>query len=80
MALCLGIISIIKVPGHSKINSLEAKGNNLIDISTKNTILKGINDQISVLVLGDALTNDNLEELTKMSKNQPREGKTTLEI
>ena len=50
MALCLGIISIIKVPGHSKLNSLEAKGNNLIDISTKNTVLKGINDQISVLV------------------------------
>ena len=58
------LLAIIKVPEHSKLDSLEAKGN-LTDISTKNTALKAINDQISVMVQRDALLNDNLEEVTR---------------
>ena len=37
-------LAITKVPGHSKLNSLETKGNYLTDISTKNTALKGVNN------------------------------------
>lgn len=35
---------------HSKLDSLEAKGNHLANISTKKDALKGTNNQTSVLV------------------------------
>lgn len=41
---------IIKVTRHSKLDFLEAKGNHLTDISTKNIALKGTNNQTSVMV------------------------------
>lgn len=51
--------AMIKVPGYSKLDSLEAKGNHIADISTKNAALKGMKDQTSVM---SKLTNDNLEK------------------
>ena len=38
-------LAIIKVPGNSKPDSLESKGNHLADISAKNAVLKGTNHQ-----------------------------------
>lgn len=37
-------LAIIKVPGHSKLNSLEAKGNHFTHISAMNTAPKGTNN------------------------------------
>lgn len=34
-------LAIIKIPGHSKFDSLEGKENYLADISTRNATLKG---------------------------------------
>lgn len=34
-------LAIIKIPGHSKLDSLEGKENYLADISTRNASLKG---------------------------------------
>ena len=43
-----------KILEHSKLDSPEAKGNHLVDISTKNATLKGTNSsQISVMVQRD---------------------------
>ena len=57
-------LAIIKILGHSKPDSLEAKGNYLVDISTKNTSLKEINNnQILVVVQRNVSPNDNLEKL-----------------
>lgn len=41
---------VIKVPGHSRLNVLEAKGNHFTDISAQNPALKEINSQTSVMV------------------------------
>lgn len=54
-----------KVPGHSRLNSQEATVIHLTDISAKNVALKETNSQISVMVQRDALSNDNLEKLTR---------------
>lgn len=56
---------IIKVTGHSKLDPLVAKGNHLTDSSTKNTALKGTNNQTSVMVQRDVPPNDDLEKLTR---------------
>lgn len=52
--------AMIKVPGYSKPDSLEAKGNHIADISTKNAALKGLKYQTSVT---SKVTNDNLKKL-----------------
>lgn len=52
------------IPEHSKPDSLGAKGNPLRDASAKTAALKGANSsQISVMVQGDASSNDSLEKL-----------------
>ena len=61
--ILLGILAIIKVPRHSKLNSLEAKGNHLTDISTKHSALKGTNNQ--TLLWSKGMFLDNLENLTR---------------
>lgn len=45
-------LAVIKVPGHSKLDSLEAKGNHIADISAKNVALKGTKNQTSVMSKG----------------------------
>lgn len=45
-------LASIKVPAHSKLDSLEARGNHLVDISAKNAALEGTNSQTSVMVKG----------------------------
>ena len=60
MVLCSGLLdvillpvtlAIIKILGHSKLDPLQAKGNYLVDISTKNAFLKETNSsQTSVMV------------------------------
>ena len=42
--LCQPLWPIIKVPGHSKLDSLEVEGNHLTDISEKNAAIKGTNN------------------------------------
>lgn len=54
----------IKVCGHSRLNSWEAKVIHLTAISAKNVALKETSSWISVMVQRDALPNDNLEKLT----------------
>ena len=49
---------------HSKLDSLETKGNHLADISARNAALNVANNsQISVMVQRDIFPNYNLEEL-----------------
>ena len=55
--------TIIKIRGHSRLNSLEARVIQLTDISTKNAAFKETNSQASVTVQ-DVLLNDNLDKLT----------------
>ena len=52
--------AMIKVPGYPKPDSLEAKGNHIADIYTRNATLKGLKYQTSVT---SKVTNDNLEKL-----------------
>lgn len=47
--LLLAARAIAKIPGYSRLNSLEAKGNHPADISAKNATLKETNSQISVI-------------------------------
>ena len=57
---------IIKIPGHSKLDSMKAKVNHLADISIRNTDLKVTNrSQTSVMVQRNISQNDNLENLAK---------------
>ena len=59
----------INILGHSKLDSLEAKGNYSADISAKNAVLKGINSsQTTVMVQWDISTNDNLEKPAREAK------------
>ena len=59
-------LAVIKILGRSKLDSLEAKGNHLADISTRNAALKGNNSsQTSFLVQRDISPNDNLEKLAR---------------
>lgn len=44
MHLLTGLI-IVKFPGHSRLNSLEAEGNHLADISAKTTAIKKTSSQ-----------------------------------
>lgn len=46
-------LAIIKVPGHSRLSSLENNGNHHANVSTKNAVLKGTNNQTSVMVQRD---------------------------
>lgn len=57
----------IKILGHSKLDSLEAKGNHLTDIFPPRTLLslKGINSQTSVMVQRNVPPNANLEKLIR---------------
>ena len=59
----------IKVPGHSRLNSLEAKVTHLIDISAKNSALKETNSQTSVMVQRDVLPDDNFGKIDEIPKN-----------
>ena len=62
-------LAIIKIPGHSKLDSLEAKGNHLAAISARNAALKGTNgSQTSVMVQRDISPNDNLEKLARKAQ------------
>ena len=62
-------LAIIKVPGHSKRDSLEAKENHLVDTSTRNAALKEINSsQNSVMVQSDISPDHNLEKLVKKAQ------------
>lgn len=58
-------MAIIKVPGHSKHDFLEAKGNHFADISTKKAALQGTNNQTSVIVQRDVSPNEDLEKLAR---------------
>lgn len=66
-------LAIIKVPGHSKLNSLEAKGNHLTDISAMHTAPKGTNNQIFIMVQRDVSRNDDLEKFTTEAKQLAQE-------
>ena len=64
---------IIKIPGHSKLDSLEAKGNHLADISARNATVKGTNNrQTSVMVERDTSLNDNLGKLATEAQQWPQ--------
>ena len=56
-------LAITNIPGHSKLYSLEAKGNHFADISAGNAALKGANRIL--LVQRNIPPNDNLEKLAK---------------
>ena len=57
-------LAIINILVHSKLDSLEAKGNHLADISASNAALKATNSsQTSVMVQRDIFPNDNSEKL-----------------
>lgn len=54
----------LKIPGHSKLDSLEAKGNPLADISTRDGALKGTSSsQTFVIVQRNISPADNLGKL-----------------
>lgn len=58
--------AIIKIPGHSKLDSLETKGNHLADTNARNDILQGSNSShASFMVQNDISPNDNLEKQVK---------------
>lgn len=62
--LLLSALAIIKLLGHSKLQSLEAKGNYLANTSTMNADLMETNrSQISVTVQRSISPNDDLEKL-----------------
>lgn len=62
--LLLSALAIIKLLGHSKLQSLEAKGNYLANTSTMNADLMETNrSQISVMVQRSISPNDDLEKL-----------------
>ena len=64
--LILATLAIIKISGHSKLGSLEVKGNHLTDISVRNIVLKGTNSsQTSVMVQSDIFPNDNFKKLAR---------------
>ena len=57
-------LTIIKIPGHSKLDSLKAEGNHLADTSSGDAILKGTNSSLtSVMVQSGISPNDNLAKL-----------------
>ena len=62
-------LSIIKILGNSKLDSLEAKGNHLADICTMNAALEGTNSQTSVTVQRDISPNDKLENWLEKPNN-----------
>ena len=54
-------LATIKIPGHSKLDSLEAQENHFADISIRNATLKGTkSNQISVTIQRNISPNDNL--------------------
>lgn len=75
MVLCSGLLgetilpatlAIIKILGHSILDSLEAKGNYFVDISIKNAFLIDTNSsQTSVIVQENVSPNNNLEKLAR---------------
>ena len=75
-------LAIIKVPWHSKLDSLEAKGNHLTDIPEKTLALKGTNSsQTSVIVQRNISPNTNLEKLAREAQHLTLEKeKTRLKI
>lgn len=66
-------LAIIKGLGHSKLDSLEAKGNYLTDISAKTAVLKGFKSQISVMVQRNSPPHDNSEKLTRDTQHSAPE-------
>ena len=92
MVLCSGLLgetllpatlAIIKILGHSILDSLEAKGNYFVDISTKNAFLKDINSsQTSVIVQENVSPNNNLEKLARKKQQlaSEKDKKKRLEI
>ena len=72
-AILLPATLAIKLPGHSKLDSLEAKGTHLADISARNATLKGTNNrQTSVMGERDISLNDNLGKLAKEAQQWPQ--------
>lgn len=66
MAILLpAAVAGVKVPGHSTLDSLEAKGNHLGDVSVKNAAFKGTNNQTPVMVQKDVPPKENLQKLTR---------------
>ena len=71
MIPCSGIIgcnvlAIDKILRYSKLDSLEAEGNHLADISARNADLKGTESrQTSVMVQRDISPNDNIAKLAR---------------
>lgn len=58
--------AIIKIMGHSKLDSLEAKRNHIALISVRNAALKGTtSSQICVIVQRIISPNDNFKKLTR---------------
>ena len=92
MVLCSGLLgetllpatlAIIKILGHSILDSLEAKGNYFVDISTKNAFLKDTNSsQTSVIVQQNVSPNNNLEKLARQKQQlaSEKDKKKRLEI
>ena len=61
-------LAIIEILEHSKLDSLEAKGNHLADIFARNVVFKGTNSsQTSVMVQTDISPNENLEKLERVA-------------
>lgn len=50
---------------HARLDSPEAKGNHLADVSAKNTALGGTSDQTCVMVQRDVSPNYDLEKLAR---------------
>ena len=69
---------IIKIPRHSRLNSLEAKVTYLADISIKNAAFKEANSQTSVMVQGHVIPNDNLKKLTRDTPELSQKGKNLI--
>ena len=60
---------IIKIPGHSRLDFLEVKGNHLADTLVRNAPLKGTNrSQTSVIVKKNISPTDSLEKLSRKAQ------------
>ena len=73
-------LATIKIPGHSKLDSLEAQENHFADISIRNATLKGTkSNQISVTIQRNISPNDNLGNWLEKPNSWPQKRKSKIE-
>lgn len=78
-SLSCDALNILKIPGHSKLDSLHAKGNDLVDISAKNAVFKGISSfKTTVMVQRGISPTDSLENWPEMPKKWPQKSENNV--